>query len=59
MRAELEGLRQRMRLVGKGFICSFNRAMSGENLSLGFQTRSDTNRAVQQQEMDRDLKFCI
>ena len=28
-------------------------------LSSEFQTRSDTNRAVQPQKMDGDLKFCI
>ena len=30
-----------------------------ENRSSGFQTRSDTNRAVQPQKMDRGLKFRI
>ena len=30
-----------------------------ENLSSGLPTRSDTNRAVQQQKMARDLKFRI
>ena len=30
------------------------RAMSQENLSLGFQTRSDTNWTVQSQKMARD-----
>ena len=30
-----------------------------ENLSLRFPTRSDTNRAVQPQKMDRGLKFRI
>ena len=33
--------------------------MSQQNLSLGFPTRSDTNRAVQPQKMARDLKFQI
>ena len=33
--------------------------MGRENLSSGFPTRSDTNRAVQLQKMDRGLKFRI
>ena len=32
-------------------------AVSWENLSLGFQTRSDINQAVQSQKMARYLKF--
>ena len=35
------------------------RAASGENLSLGFLTRTDTNRAVQPQKMATGLKFWI
>ena len=34
-------------------------ATSQENLSLGFLTRSDTNRAVQPQKMAREAKFWI
>ena len=34
-------------------------AASKENLSLGFPTRSETNRAVQQQSKARDMKFRI
>ena len=34
-------------------------ATKQENLSLGFQTRSDSDRAVQPQKMDRGLKFGI
>ena len=34
-------------------------AASRENLTLGFPTRSDINRAVQPQKMARDLKFRI
>ena len=30
-----------------------------KNLSSGFQTRSDTNQAVQPQKMARDLKYRI
>ena len=30
-----------------------------ENRSSGFQTRSNTNRPVQSQEMTRILKFCV
>ena len=33
--------------------------MPRENLSLGFLTSSDTNRAGQPQKMARGLKFCI
>ena len=32
-------------------------AASRQNLSSGFQTRSDTNRAVQPQQMAKDLAF--
>ena len=35
------------------------RALSRENLSLGFPTRSNTNPAVQPQKMGRGLKFQI
>ena len=35
------------------------RAVSRENLSSGFPTRSDTNRAIQPQKMVEDLKFRI
>ena len=34
-------------------------AVTHENLSLGFPSRSDTNRAVQPQKMARGLKFWI
>ena len=34
-------------------------AMSRENLSLGFMTKSDANQAVQPQKMDRGLKSQI
>ena len=34
-------------------------AAKRENLSLGFLTRSDTNRPVQLQNMERSLKFQI
>ena len=34
-------------------------ALSREDLSLGFRTRSDKNRAVQLQKMDRRMKFRI
>ena len=39
--------------------CSHKGATTRENRSLGFPTRSDTNRPVQLQEMARSLKFWI
>ena len=39
--------------------CTRYRASLWENRSLGFPTRSDTNRAVQPQKMARGLKFRI
>ena len=36
-----------------------NHAMPGENLSSGFRTLSDTNRALQPHIMARGLKFWI
>ena len=40
-------------------VSDYNWASSWENRSSGFPTRSDTNRAVQPQNMARDLKFRI
>ena len=40
-------------------VFSYNRAVLRENLSSGFPTRSDTNQAVQSQQMARGLKFRI
>ena len=40
-------------------VLRINRASLRENLSSGFLTRSDTNRAVQLKKMARGLKFRI
>ena len=40
-------------------VCTQYEPRLGENLSLGFPTRSDTNGAVQPQKMAKGLKFRI
>ena len=49
-------------IIKYAIICKYTitrRASSRENLSSGFLTRSDTNRAVQTQMIARGLKFRI
>ena len=47
------------RSLQKGDIYNMSRVTTKPNLSSGFQTRSDTNWAVQPQKMGRGLKFQI